>query len=75
MLGTIKRDLLVRGLDPKNVEIGSDGMFVEKTSEPVNTTDEKPHKNALVQLSETTQEIDIEPNAKESKKKKAPKAE
>lgn len=58
MLGTIKRDLLLRGLDPNNLELDSNGMFVEKTKPEDNTTSEKQYKNAIVELPETNQDVD-----------------
>jgi len=78
MLGTIKRDLLIRGLDPLNVEVGPSGTFVEKTKPISDTTEEKVHKNALVHFSEPTQLIDIEANNaddKSAKVKRKPKSE
>jgi hypothetical protein len=79
MLGPIKRDLLIRGLDPNNVEIGPDGTFVEKTKPFGDTSEEKPVQNALVQLAEVTNDIDPEANTiaeeKSIKAKRKPKSE
>jgi hypothetical protein len=79
MLGPIKRDLLVRGLDANNVEIGPNGTFVEKTKPLGNTSEEKQVQNALVQLSEVTTNIDTETSdiveEKSIKAKRKPKSE
>lgn len=50
---SIKQDLVLRGLDPNNVVIGADGMFVEREPKTVPTEVEvQPSgiKNALVEL-------------------------
>lgn len=53
---SIRQDLILKGLDPNNVEVGADGLFVSKTEPASNTTEEKPSKNVQVE-----QVLDIAP--------------
>ena len=69
---SIRQDLILKGLDPNNVMIGADGLFVAKTETAPNTTEEKSSKNALILLEETILEKDIEVKIEEVKEPKMP---
>jgi hypothetical protein len=47
---SVRQDLIIKGLDPSNVEIGADGLFVAKLITESDTNKEKVVKNALVHL-------------------------
>jgi len=69
---SIRQDLILKGLDPNNVMIGTDGLFTAKTETAPNTTEEKSSKNALILLEETILEKDIEAKIEEVKEPKMP---
>jgi hypothetical protein len=70
----IRQDMILKGLDPSNVEIGEDGLFVSKKSkseeiieefvESNNTNQTKKLKNAFVILKN---DKEIEAKSKQKK--------
>lgn len=69
----IRQDMILKGLDPNNVEIGEDGLFVSKKSkseeiieefvESNNTNETKKLKNAFVIL-KNDKDIEVKPKQK-----------
>jgi hypothetical protein len=72
----IRQDMILKGLDPNNVEIGEDGLFVSKKSkseeiieeivESNNTNETKKLKNAFVIL-KNDKDIEVKPKTKKQK--------
>jgi hypothetical protein len=71
---SIRQDLILKGLDPNNVMIGADGLFIAKTEPASNTTEVKTSKNAFILLDEIVLEKEdiIEVIAEEVKEPKMP---
>lgn len=69
----IRQDMILKGLDPNNVEIGEDGLFVSKKSkseeiieefvESDNTKETKKLKNAFVIL-KNDKDVEAKPKQK-----------
>lgn len=60
---SVRQDLILKGLDPANVVVGEDGLFIAKNDAAVilrsdtveaNTNEEKKLKNAFVMLEDNT---------------------
>lgn len=58
---SIRQDLILKGLDPNNVEIGVDGLFISKMEPAPNTTIEEVSKNALVELKQVLETTPVVP--------------